>query len=471
MITIIGLGTETQDLTMRAIAALKRANKVLVRNASPVSDGLKDLGVPFEVLDGIYKKSRNFDTLAKNLAAEVIKQAEGIDLCYCVEGGVSEDRAARILAKKGGVQVIEGVSKSARAAALAGLCGGYTSLSAYEISERRFCLPLVIYDLDDKLLAGDVKLVLTELYGDEADALFFSGKQSKSIKLYETDMQSSYGGDTALVVFDIPLLEKKRFDFQDFIDILKRLRAPDGCPWDRVQTHESIRINAIEEAYELVDAIDLKDADKMCEEAGDVLMQAAFHTLIEEEKGNFTVTDVLSGVCEKLITRHTHVFGTDKAAGADGALSVWDKNKMTEKHQETFSDAVNDVPEGFPALLRAQKVAKRVGKGGWDFSAGGMKSFDGVTEKVNTEIAELREAYEKDDKRAISDELGDVFMSAIWFGRIVGADCEQALLDTVKKVQKRYTAFESLVLKDGKDVNNLTDEEWRAYYQRAKDVT
>ncbi len=427
-------------------------------------------GIAFETLDFIYQKSRNFDTLAKNLAAEVRRQAEGIDLCYCVEGGVSEDRAARILLK-GGAQAIEGVSKSAFAAARAGICGGFTACSAYEIGEKKLSLPLIVYDLDDKLLAGDVKLRLTEAFGDEACALLLNEDSQKKIALYETDMQDTYTAQTALVVYDIPLLEKKRFDFDDFIAILKRLRAPDGCPWDRVQTHESIRINAIEEAYELVDAIDLKDPEKMCEEAGDVLMQAAFHALIEEEKGNFTVTDVLSGVCEKLITRHTHVFGKDKAAGADGALSVWDKNKMTEKGQETFSDAVNDVPECFPALLRAQKVAKRVGKGGWDFSSEGMKSFDGVTKKVNTEIAELREAYEKGDKRAISDELGDVFMSAIWYGRIVGVDCEQALLDCVKKNQKRYTAFESLVLRDGKDVNALSPEEWRAYYKQAKDDT
>ncbi len=431
---------------------------------SPVTETLKTQGIAFETLDYIYEKSRNFDTLAKNIAAEVKKQAEGKRLCYCVEGGVSEDRAAQLLIKKGDVQVIEGVSKSASAAARAGLCGRYTACSAYEIGERKLALPLIVYDLDDKLLAGDIKLRLTEAFGDETPALFLGGDTQKTIALFETDMQPEYSAQTALVVYDVPLLEKTRFDFEDFIAILKRLRAPDGCPWDRAQTHESIRINAIEEAYELVDAIDLKDPEKMCEEAGDVLMQAAFHALIEEEKGNFTVTDVLSGVCEKLITRHTHVFGNDKATGADGALSVWDKNKMTEKRQETFSDAVNDVPEGFPALLRAQKVCKRMSKGGWAFT-----DFEKNVQKLNEELAELKNAYEKGAN--ISEELGDVLMCVAWLGRTVGADCEQALLDAVKKVQKRYTAFETLVLADGKDVNKLTNEEWRAYYKRAKDDT
>ena len=176
----------------------------------------------------------------------------------------------------------------------------------------------------------------------------------------KTRLEEVHEGTKTIKVFGAPFVKRDKYTFGDLVEIIRRLRDPDGCPWDRAQTHESIRINCLEEAYELVDAVDLDDPDKMCEEVGDVLMQAAFHTLIEEERGHFTMTDVISGTCEKLITRHTHVFGQDKASEADGALTVWEKNKMKEKHQETFSDAVNDVPECFPALLRAQKIAKRV---------------------------------------------------------------------------------------------------------------
>ena len=190
-----------------------------------------------------------------------------------------------------------------------------------------------------------------------------------------------------------------------------------------------MRGGGLEEAYELVDAIDLDDPDKMCEEAGDVLMQAAFHTLIEEERGHFTMTDVVSGTCEKLITRHTHVFGQDKASEADGALTVWEKNKMKEKHQETFSDAVNDVPEGFPALLRAQKIAKRTEKGGWKFA-----SFDGAVSSLRTSLEALKAANEAGDKQKTASLLGEALMCMAWLGRAVGVDCEQALLDTVKKM-------------------------------------
>ena len=213
-----------------------------------------------------------------------------------------------------------------------------------------------------------------------------------------------------------------------------------------------------------MDALDCGDPDKMREESGDVIMQAAFHTLLEEERANFTMTDVLTEVCEKLITRHTHVFGQDRASDDKSALTVWEKNKMTEKGQKTFSDAVNDVPQCFPALLRAQKICKRMGKGGWNFNR-----FEAHEKKLGEELAELRAAYEAGDRAGIAEELGDVLMVAAHIGRLVGADCEQALLDAVKKNVARYNAWEKLVLADGKDVNALTEDEWSDYYRRAKE--
>ena len=431
----------------------------------PSAESLSEAGILFESLDFLYEKSRNYDTLAKSIAREVRARAKDHELCYCVDGGVSEDRAAQLLLKDKNVRVIEGVTKAANAAARAGLYGAYTAVSAYELEGRKLALPLVIYDLASRETAGDVKLLLAEKFGDEAPAMYIDGDRQIKIPLFEADRQTHYSEGTALVIFDTPLLEKKRFELDDLLAILRLLRAPNGCPWDRAQTHASIRINAIEEAYELVDAIDKDDPEKMREEAGDVMMQAAFHTLMEEERGNFTMTDVLSEVCLKLITRHTHVFGKDAASSADGALSVWEKNKMKEKHQTTYSDAVNDVPEGFPALLRAQKIAKRMEKGGWD-----KPTIERFKKEFTEEYGELMRAYEAGDKTAVHEELGDVFMCLVSLGRAVGGDCEQALLDAVKKVAARYNAYEALVLADGKDVHALTDEEKMSYYKRAKDA-
>ncbi len=439
--------------------ALRQADEVLVRTGGPVCvRTLEEGGIPYISLDGLYARCRNYDTLAKKIAAEIRRRAKGRKVAYCVDGSVAEDAAARLLHADA---VFEGVGKGAHYACRAGFYGGYSAVSAFWLEERPLALPLVVYDIT-KDNAGDVKLCLAERFGDEAPAVVFTEDGERHVPLYELDRLPA----VAVALAEIPLLEKKRFSFGDFVAVLKRLRAPDGCPWDKVQTHESIRINAIEEAYELVDAIDRKDPERMCEETGDVLMQAVFHALIEEEKGGFTVGDMVTGVCEKLITRHTHIFGKDKASDADGALSVWDKNKMKEKGQTTYSDAVNDVPACFPALLRAQKIAKRMEKGGWD--AAGVEDFES---KFREEYAEFREALASQDRARIAEELGDVLFCTVELGRASGTDCEMALLDTVKKMQARYTAFETLVRADGKEPNALSEEERCAYYQRAKDDT
>lgn len=458
------MGVEKNDWTERARKAIERADKVLLRTGVPRSaQTLTEAGIAFETLDCLYEKSRNFQTLARNLAAEVVRRAEGCNLCYCVDGGACEDESVALLRKRKDVTVIEGVTKGGYCAAKAGIAGGYLAVSTYSVKERKLTLPLVVYDIDSREVAGDIKLALADKFGDEAQVFFFSENTGIKIPMYEVDRQKTYDYTTMIAVYEQPLLEKKRFDTEDLFAILRLLRAPDGCPWDRVQTHESIRINAIEEAYELVDAIDCKDEEKMCEEAGDVMMQALFHTLIEEERGTFNLTDVTSGVCEKLITRHTHVFGKDRAKNADGALSVWDQNKMTEKHQTTYSDAVKDVPECFPALLRAQKIIKRMSKGGWNF-----QSPVNCKKKFDEEAEELAAAVKKGDKAEIAAEYGDVLMVLAHTAYMLGIDGEQALLDTVKKCANRFIEWEKLVLADGKDVHNLTVEEWNGYYKRAK---
>ena len=213
MITIVGLGAERGDLTARGAEAAKAADAVVVRTRThPSAQSLTDAGIAFESFDALYERSRSYDTLTKNIVRTLRRMGREGNVCYCVDGGVTEDRAAQLLIKQGGVTVYEGVSKAASAAARAGLFGGYTAVSAYEVAERRLALPLVVYDLDDKLLAGDVKLLLSDRFGDEAPALLLDGEKAERIPLYEADRADRYSPETALVLFDIPLLEKKRFD-------------------------------------------------------------------------------------------------------------------------------------------------------------------------------------------------------------------------------------------------------------------
>ncbi|MBR2903411.1 MAG: nucleoside triphosphate pyrophosphohydrolase [Clostridia bacterium] len=471
MIVVVGLGVKKGDLTEAGkTAVIEGAKKgvVLCRTQKTDSyENLRALGVEHVCLDYVYEKSRNFNTLTDNLAKEVLSHGE--EVVYCVDGAAAEDNSVKKLRKKtrGKMQIVGGVSKVSTLIEGAGLDGcAYTALSAYELFDRvkdGLTLPLIVYDIDDKGFAGDVKLALAELFGDEIPVRFFDGQTSKKMPLYEMDRQPSYDYRTAIVVDRVELLEKRRFSVYDLKEIIERLRRPDGCPWDRVQTPESIKMNVIEEAYELVDAIDLDDDEKILEEVGDLLMQVVFHAVMKEEQSAFTLTDITSVVCDKLIFRHTHVFGKDKASDEAGALNVWEQNKMKEKGQDTFAKAVNDVPKAFPAALRAQKVGKRAAKAGLDFADERQ-----AAEQLQREIAEFFEAVENRDEQAMEKEMGDVLFAAVSVARKAGVDAEKALKESVDRFAKRFTLAEGYAIADGKDVTALSEAEWDDYYRRAK---
>ena len=473
MITVIGLGVEEGDLSRRGeeviLQGAKAGRKIVVRTANTKSyQTVVELGVPHTTLDFVYENSRNFATLAKNLAKAVTEQGE--DAIYLVDGAATEDNSVKALLKRtrGKVEIIDGVSKTTALVRAAGFQGcSYTAVSAYELFEKaqsgNLSLPLVVYDVDDRGFASDVKLLLGNLYGEETAVKFIIGGKAKKISLFELDRQRCYDYTSAVAIEEIPLLEKKRFTAEDLKEIIVRLRAPDGCPWDKVQTNDSIKMSAVEEAYELVDAIDQEDDEKILEEAGDIMMQAVFHAVLKEETGAFDLTDVFTGVCTKLITRHTHVFGEDKASDGESALSVWEKNKMTEKHQVTFADSVNDVPKCFPAAMRAQKVGKRAAKAGMDFA-----TVEGAAERLQEELQEFFEAYKSGDKVQAEKELGDVLFSVVNIGRKAGADCEKALKESTERFAARFTKAEALALADGKVVTELSEAEWDKYYVQAK---
>ncbi|MBQ8308825.1 MAG: nucleoside triphosphate pyrophosphohydrolase [Clostridia bacterium] len=467
MITVIGLGNERGDLTKRGesaiVQAAKTGAKIVVRTANTRSyQSVVDLGVEHICLDYVYEKSRNFATLAKNLAKAVAAQGE--NTVYLVDGASSEDTSVKALVKRtrGKINVIEGVSKITAIVGAANFNGcSYTAVSAYELTEKELTLPLIVYDIDDKALASDCKLFLGDLFGEEIKVQFIRQGKPTKMPLFEIDRQKEYDYTTAIAIEETALLDKERFTLNDLKKILLRLRAPSGCPWDRVQTSESIKMAAIEEAYELVDAIDQKDDEKILEETGDLLLQVMFHAVLKEETGAFNINDVLTGICQKLISRHTHVFGNDGASDEKSALSVWEKNKMTEKHQITFADAVNDVPKGFPAVMRAQKVGKRAGKAGMDFA-----DAKAAAVRLTEEIEEFFAATTDEEKEK---ELGDLLFAAVNVGRKAGCDCEKALKESVERFAARFTLAEQKALADGKEVTKLSEVEWDNYYLQAKE--
>lgn len=449
-------------MTLAADRALKGAQKILSRTEFPA---LKNYTV--ETLDGVFLSSRNFDTLNKNLASAVIKAAKQSPVCYCVDGAVCEDEACRIiLSKCKDCEIYEGVPKSAHAASLARLKSGqYAAISAYAVAGLKSCPAAVVYDIDCDYVAGLVKERLSDIFGDEAYCSFIRGNTCARIKVYEIDRQKNYDYSCAVAIEEEGFFKKLRYDYADVEKMIKILRAPDGCPWDRVQTNESIKANVIEEAYELADAIERGDDDGIEEETGDVLLQAAFHSVIKEESGSFGGLDATTRLVKKLIFRHSHIFGKDKAGSEGEALGVWDKNKREEKGQTTYTDSVTAVPKNFPACMRAQKVGKRAAKCGMDFL-----SPVSAAEKLAEEISELLEACIKEQKDEIFEEAGDVLYSAVNVCRLAGVDCEQALHAAVNKFINRFSAFEKLAVENGEKIEDMDPSRWDYYWALAKNA-
>lgn len=255
----------------------------------------------------------------------------------------------------------------------------------------------------------------------------------------------------------------KKYTIEDLRDIIVTLRGENGCPWDRAQTHQSLKKDMIEECYEAIDALDSGDDHAFANELGDVLLQVIFHSRLAEERGAFDFDDVLNEVCTKLITRHTHVFGKDKAVSAEEALGQWEKNKKKEKNLDSYTAMLEDVPHYLPALMRSAKIQKKAASTGFDW-----KEIEGVYDKISEETAELREAVSGGDMDKIEEEYGDLLFSIVNLGRHLKLTPEIALTKASDKFIKRFEKMEKAALSDGLDISDLTDEQLDNLWNDAK---
>ena len=314
-------------------------------------------------------------------------------------------------------------------------------------------IPLVIDGIDFGNV-DSIKAKLAEVYG-EVELTVEKDGEDKTLTVSDLT-----GDEDVIIAPAVPLVECKRFDFSDLEQIMHRLRADDGCEWDRAQTHESIRINLIEEAYELVDAIDQKDVAAMKEECGDVLMQAVFHAEIAQKNGEFNYMDMVTGLCRKLIDRHTHIFGNNHALNADEALVFWEAAKKKEKHYASASDQMDRVPKNLPALLFAEKIQKYAKKVGFDWD-----DVEGAYQKIAEETEELRCA----DSAHRTEEGGDLLFAVVNALRFYKVEPELALREANKKFMRRFSAVESEVKSSGREMTDCTLDELDAIWNKVKE--
>lgn len=258
--------------------------------------------------------------------------------------------------------------------------------------------------------------------------------------------------------------EKEKYTYDDLVALLRILRAPGGCPWDREQTHLSNRRNFLEEAYEAAEAFDRDDPALMCEELGDMLMQVIFNIHIEEDAGRFTADDVTDHVVRKMIYRHPHVFSNVRADTSDEVLANWEQLKSREKGQNTVTNGLDAVARSLPALWRADKLQKKAAKAGFEFP-----DVSGALDKLDEETCELREAVEQGGD--VEEELGDVLFAAVKVGRFRGLDPEMALGRTCEKFITRFRSVEAAAAARGTPLDALSLDELTALWNEAKENT
>jgi tetrapyrrole methylase family protein/MazG family protein len=247
--------------------------------------------------------------------------------------------------------------------------------------------------------------------------------------------------------------------FDELVEIMARLRGPDGCPWDREQTHASIRQSLIEEAYEVIEAIDANDSAELRKELGDLLLHVVFHANIAEERGEFTLAEVIDGISAKLIRRHPHVYGTAKVDGAEMVTQNWEKLKMAEGRVSLL----DGVPKELPALLRAHRLTERASKVGFDW-----ENKEDAWKKVDEEMAELHRAIEAGEEAQVEEEFGDLLFGLVNYSRFLGVNPELALRGTVDKFIRRFQYIERQLRSRGRDIHSSTLAEMDQLWNEAK---
>lgn len=262
-----------------------------------------------------------------------------------------------------------------------------------------------------------------------------------------------------LEVYDLDFEIKDKYDIDDLLEVTRILRSENGCPWDREQDHKSVRMNVLEEAYEVMEAIDADDAAMLKEELGDLLFQAVFHCEIEKECGRFEFNDICDDVTKKMIYRHPHVFGDVNVNNSDDVLKNWDKLKKKSKHQDTVADTLDSVPMVLPALMRGEKVFKRASNAGVALS-GTSEAVDLVKEK----LASLELAINDKNEALTEDNFGELLLSCCILSRFIKKDCEKALTFAVNKFIMRFRELESNTRSQGKTLDNLSDEQIKALF-------
>lgn len=483
-IRVVGLGAGTlEQLPLGIYRLLKQAPTLYVRTAEhPVVAQLRAEGVVFQSFDQLYEQSPTFREVYEQIVAELLQAAQSGEVVYAVPGHpmVAEQTVQMLRSRSqqaaveveivGGQSFLDplfarlGIDPSEGFALLDG-----TSLQSAQLNPA---LHTVIVQVYDSFTASEVKLTLMEVFPDEYPVTIVTAvgvadqERVLTVPLYELDRVGAFGN---LSLVYVPAAEDETIFYRRFSylkQIVAILRSPEGCPWDREQTHRSIRKNLIEETYEVLETIDDDDPEAMCEELGDLLLQIMLHAQMASEDGFFTVDDVIAGLSAKLVRRHPHVFGEKGAENAEQALANWQEIKAAEKaakgidpHAQSMLDG---IPRGLPAMLYAYKLQSKAAAVGFDWD-----ELADVYRKVEEEFRELRQAN-ADEQAA---ELGDLLFAVVNLARFLKIDPEEALTLTNRKFMARFRYIEKRLREAKRTFADTNLEEMDKWWEEAKTKT
>ena len=371
-ITVVSLGPGSRaHLTLGVLETLEKARHVLLRTGEvDAAKALRERGVKFDTLDELHETCEDFDEFIDAAAENVIKRARRANIVYAVLDAGSDETVDKLLEEcpenvlvSGGMHLSSPLLQAAGAKLPVRVCSA-TSLTVPTTQDG-----LLIVEMNTRMLAGECKLKLAPWYGDETLVRFFPPAEKAQrtfveIPLCELDRQKKYDHTAAVYLPAQSLREKARHDLWDLVQVLSLLRGENGCPWDKAQTHETLARYLIEEAHETALAVREEDWEHVAEELGDVLLQVVFQADIGAQYGTFELSDVTTSICKKMMQRHTHIFGDVHADTAEEVSQNWERMKQLLRGNTTIADALSDVSDGLPALLRAEKVIKKAKNAG-----------------------------------------------------------------------------------------------------------
>lgn len=470
-IVVVSLGPGDPGLlTVAADRQLRKGCPLILRtDHHPAAEYLRQSGVLFSSLDDYYERYDDFDEMYNAMADHLWKTTDS-ETTFAVQDA-SSDRCVQELKKTrpadAELTILPGVS-------LADTCLSYVSadesgiriLPAYSALSEFYdpSEPTLITELDNAILAGDIKLWISTCREDDSQILFFPSFvapefRPAGIQLDELDRQKHFDHTTCVYIPATSFLDRNVFTVHDLERIMDKLRGRNGCPWDSVQTHESLKPYLVEEAWESVNAIDEGDPERIADELGDVLFQVIFHASLGKDCGEFTLNDIAGYICRKMIVRHPHVFGSGPKTDTETISDNWEALKRSETGARSVGESMNDVSTSLPSLKYAAKVCKKTASiPGWN------KDPHVLYDRIREYVAALPDVPDESSASRLLFMLTDLL-------RMMGADAEISLHLEVDRFKKCFQKMEALIAEDQKSPDLLTNNELDVYLRRAGNVT